>query len=287
VKQSFIIYGNCQAEAIAAVLAKNALISSLFRIVYVRSFVHPTSGTMEVSDDDLAQCALLAEQHDPRPFPYRERLPQGSPIVTFPAVDSNMFWPFTVPNQLDAPEPPDYPFGRFPYGDRIIAGCIQKGMSAPDILDYYLNGWDDYKLDLDRLQKIEFARLRSRDDHCQVKMADYVIENLRAERLYWTVNHPTAELLREITHRLVRICTGNNETVENEADIAGTIRDHFGERGPLGVIGVPIHPKVAEHFGLTWYSARERWPYYGRMLKYEEYFRELIAVSLARKVAAS
>ncbi len=282
--QSVIIYGNCQAEAIHAVLSRNPLLSGLFRFVYMRSFRHPTEGPMELAPEDIDDCALVAEQHDPRPFPYRERLPTNCPIVSYPSVDCNMLWPFNATNVYDAPEPPLFPFGRFPYGDRILAGCIKKGMPPKQILEYYFDGWDEYKLDLDRLVQIESARLRARDAQCVVKMADYVIDNLAKQRLYWTSNHPTPDLLRELTVRLIRTCFNNNAKIEAEADIAGTIATCFGERGPLGVIGIPIHAKVAEHLKLEWYDPRERQPYYDdRTLSHREYYSEFVAAALSFK----
>ncbi len=285
--QTVIIYGNCQAEAITAVLQRNPMLSGLFRFVYMRSFVHPTDGPMVLPAEDLENCAIIAEQHDPRTFPYRDQLPADCPIVSFPSVDCNLLWPFNVTNPFDAPEPPEFPFGRFPYGDRVIAACIKKGMKAEAILEYYLDGWDDYKLDMDRLKQIESARLRARDAQCTVKMAEYVIENLPKRRLYWTANHATPELLSELTVRLLRACFNGNAKIEAEADIAGTISTFFGPRGPLGIIGVPIHPRVAEHFALEWYDPKERLPYYGdRTLTYRQYFRELIAASLRRKTLA-
>lgn len=284
--QSVIIYGNCQAEAIHAVLSRNPLLSQLFRFRYVRSFQHPSEEPPALAPEDLDDCALVAEQHDPRPFPYRDRLPEGCPIVSYPSVDSNMLWPFNVQNIYDEPDPPAFPFGRFPYGDRIIAGCIKKGMKPKQILEYYFDGWESYKVDLDRLVQLETARLRARDAHCVVKMADYVIENLAKHRLYWTSNHPSPDLLRELTVRLIRKCFNNNAIIEEQADIAGTIATHFGPRGPLGVIGVPIHPKVAEHLGLAWYQPTERLPYYGdRTLAYREYYKEFVASALRYKAA--
>jgi hypothetical protein len=284
--QSVIIYGNCQAEAIVAVLQRNPMLSQLFRFVYVRSFVHPSDAPAELPPEDLADCVLIAEQHDPRPFPYRDRLPADVAAVTFPSVDCNLLWPFNTPNLYDAPEPPEFPFGRFPYGDRIIAGCIQKGMSASEILEYYMDGWDDYKLDMARLRQLEMARMQARDAHCTVKMSEYVFDNIPKRRLYWTSNHPAPVLLTELTVRLVRACFNENAQIEAQADIQGTIAAFFGPRGPLGVIGVPIHPRVAEFLELEWYDPKERLPYYGdRTMTYRQYFQNLIVASLRRKHA--
>ncbi len=57
---------------------------------------------------------------------------------------------------------------------------------------------------------------------------------------------------------------------------------YFGSE-VLGPIAVPIHPKVAEHFKLSWYDPNESWRYYGQTRTYTEYFREMIEYGIAER----
>ncbi len=284
-RQTVILYGNCQAEAITAVLLANQAVSGRFRPVYLRSFAVPGQGIAQLEAADLATCAMVLEQHDPRRFPYRDRLPAACATITYPALDFNLPWPFGAVNPFDAPNLPDYPFGRFPYGDRIIIDCLRRGLSADETLDYYFNRWDDYAPDVERLQQLERARSALRDEKCDVTMSDYTLEHFRKRQLYWTSNHLTPELLLELTTRLVDRWL--SPSFVREAALGDSFAATFGARGPLGIVDVPIHPRVAAHLGLEWYDANAPLAYYaGRMLTYRTYFEEMVAASI-RFVAAA
>src|SRR5665213_1039641 len=135
--KTLIVYGNCQAEAISTIFRKDPVTEECFRVLYLRSFDHPSDGRDELRPEDVRDCGVLWEQHDPRPFPHRDALPADCLTVKFPALDFNLLWPFNCPNPCDEPEPPVFPFGRFPYGDRIIIESIGKGMAPKKILNYY------------------------------------------------------------------------------------------------------------------------------------------------------
>jgi len=285
-KNTVIVYGNCQAEAVCVALQKDPLASKLLSIVYSSSFDNPNGMGAEVADEDIADCVLLYEQHDPRTFPYRDRLPENCYIVEFPAVDLNLLWPFNCVNPYNAPDPPVFPFGRFPYGDRVIVAAIDQDVPPDEILDYYLNGWDQYKPDLDRLLALESARLDARDTPCDIRMAPYVMENFRKHRLFWAINHPANTLLEEIVERLLNECGRINPTLA-DADIASTLATYFGPYGPLGAVSIPIHPRVAEHFSLEWYNLNDKFRSWdGALYSYTEYFDAMIRESYAVKRAS-
>lgn len=274
-----IVYGNCQAEAITSTLGVDPVVSTLYRVAYYRSFEHPTE-PHKFNYRATARCNLLWEQHDPKAFPQRDLLDEGCLVVRFPSVDLNLLWPFNMVNPYNAPEPPTFPFGRYAYGDRVIVNAINRGMSEDDILDYYLNRWDDYKIDLDRLLQLETARVQSRDAHCDVRIGEFVLHNFRKQRLFWTVNHPTSAMLAELIERLLTASDAAHPALQ-DADIATTLSRYFGAAGPLGVVGVPVHPKVAEHFKLEWYDSNERYRNWdGETYSYVEYLQGLIRHSM-------
>jgi Polysaccharide biosynthesis enzyme WcbI len=285
--KTMIVYGNCQAQAITAVLSNDPVASSLFRVVYVRSFEHPSEANKQPADEELANCALLCEQHDRLPFPYRNRLPSNCVTVKFPSVDFNLLWPFNSVNPYNKAAPPEYPLGPFPYGDRVILNCVEMGMKREDILDYYLTRWDEYQIDLERLAKIEASRLAARDARCDVQMSSWVLERFRTQRLYWTINHPTSTLLRELLERLFHACAKAQPAIE-DVDVDTTLKANFPPRGPLGVVAIPVHPKVAEQLGLDWYNGEERYPSFNfATYTYEGYFRALIDYCCAAKATTA
>lgn len=275
VREPLIVYGNCQAEAMTSTLALDPLVSSLYGVTYYRSFEHPVD-PHQFTYDRGQKCNLLWEQHDPKRFPQSDVLAPSCLVVRFPSVDLNLLWPFNCVNPYNAPEPPLFPFGRYPYGDRVIINAINRGMTEDEILDYYLTGWDEYKIDLDRLLQLETARIQTREAHCDVRISDFVLEKFRVRRLFWTVNHPTSEMLAELMDRLLRASDLAQPALQ-DADVARTLASYFGTSGPLGVVSVPVHPKIAEHFGLQWYDPDERYRSWdGSACSYIEYFRGMI-----------
>jgi hypothetical protein len=276
VREPLIVYGNCQAEAITSTLAVDPLVSSLYDVAYYRSFEHPVDPHLFAYDRD-EKCRLLWEQHDPKHFPKPDLLAPSCLTVRFPSVDLNLLWPFNCVNPYNAPEPPLFPFGRYPYGDRIVVNAINRGMPEAEILDYYLTGWDEYKIDLDRLLQLEAARMQARETHCDVGISDFVFANFHERRLFWTVNHPTSEMLAELMDRLLRASDLAQPALQ-DADVARTLASHFGTAGPLGVVSVPVHPKIAEHFNLQWYDPDGRYSSWdGGTSSYVEYFKGMIA----------
>jgi len=154
-----IVYGNCQAEALSNILKKDELFGSLFRVVYCHNYDAPGQDRNLPASEDLSACALLFSQHGPEPFAFADRLPKECLTVRFPSVDFNLLWPFHCINPYNKPQLPELPWGPFPYGDRIILDCIEKGMAPDDILEYYLNGWAQYKVDLKHITRLDQARL--------------------------------------------------------------------------------------------------------------------------------
>lgn len=286
-QRTLIVYGNCQAEAVAAMLSKYSSIAGRYHVMYLRSFEHPVEGMAELAPEAVASCAVLLEQHDPRPFPYHDRLGAECVKLKFPAVDLNVLWPFNRVNPYNEVETPEKPFGSFPYGDRIIIGKLESGMPPNEVLEYYLQRWDDYGLDLDRLLSLEDARLLARDAHCDVKLGAYVLSAFRTTRLFWTVNHPTMELLLEVCAQLLNAAFPNAPRVSGRM-LGRELTPVFGPRGPLGAIDVPIHPKVAEHFGLQWYDASARHQGVdGGTHSYRGYFEAMLALSATRLASSA
>lgn len=284
-QRTLIVYGNCQAQAVTAVLEKDPIAASLFRVVYVQSFDHPVDSTPDITAEELRSCALLLEQHDRRAFPYRDGLPQDATIIKFPSVDLNVLWPFNSVNPYSVSEPPVFPFGRFPYGDRVVLNCLDGGMSKEAALDYYLTAWDQYKPDLRRLTELEVARIKARDARCDVKMGEFVLQTYKTQRPFWTVNHPTSALLSELIERIVQ-AAGALDPVLSDIDVERTMETYFPLRGPLGIVNVPIHPKVAEFLELSWYDYNEPIQNFDlTRYSYEEYFRAFIAYVAEKRAA--
>jgi GT2 family glycosyltransferase len=288
-KRTLILYGNCQADALAVLLRSDPTVSALYRIVYLPSFENheaSVSDLMQVSD--VASAAILLEQYDPQPFPHRKTLPADCITVTFPSVDLMILWPLYAANPYNDPPSAEFPWGPFPYGDRAIIDCIDRGMQADDILEYYLSPEAAYLPNLEHLHRIETGRLAARDGKCEIKMAGFVFEWYRRERLFWASNHPAMPVLRELLKRLLERVSVDRPDLR-DVDIDRTL-DGWPPEGPLGFPRIPVHPGVAEFLELAWYQgpgSAEVFGFRNHPLRYEDYFREMITRSLIQREAAA
>jgi hypothetical protein len=285
-RNTLVIHGNCQAEAISNILKKTGVVRSLFRVVFNRSFDPPGRTNVPVSEEEVANCRIFWNQQGPwAPFRQVDQLPRDCVTLRFPLLDFNLLWPFGCVNPYNKPSPPQSPSGAFPYGDRIVLHCVEQGMNAEEILEYYLTGWEEYQPNLKKLVELEESRQAERDSHCEVKMGEWVMEHFRRERLHWTVNHPTTFALRELLQRLLRLSADVEPALE-QADIGKTLQVHFpAPRGPLGVAVIPVHPCVAETLQLRWYRRDALHPNFKKNYTYEQYFRELIEYCLNQRAA--
>ena len=284
-KKTLIIYGNCQADALGVLLGADPLVSSLFRVLYLPSFLSRESSTAVMDKADVESAAILVEQFDPKPFPYHSLLPETCKKLTFPAVDFNLLWPLHCPNPYNDPPTPEYPWGHVPYGDRVIIDCVDRGMPAEEILEHYLSK-SDYLPNLDHLHRIELGRLSARDAKCDVKMAGYLFEQYRTRRLFWCVNHPALPTLCELARRVLDAL--GEEFPELQTFDVDRMLAAFNPAGPLGFIRVPIHPAVAKKFDITWIDFDGSPRLYGfdaQLVSYEEYFWDMIERAVAQRVS--
>lgn len=279
-KPAVIFYGNCQANALSLLLASDATITDAFSVHFLASFEDRNPGTSEIDPAVVASAAVLFEQFDPVSFPHRSSLPDGCLTVTFPSVDFNLLWPMTATNVFNDPPTPERLWGTFPYGDRIIVEAVKKGLAVDDILIEYARTAVERLPNLDRFAELEWARLRARDAKCDVKMAEYVESHFRDINLFWCVNHPTLEALRELCLRLLAAAALGGVAI-SPATLDQTIAA-LPPQEPLGILRVPIHPAVAEHFRLNWVPGATAKVYglWGEPLTYDEYFRGMAECSI-------
>jgi hypothetical protein len=277
-KESLIIYGNCQAGVFAdcfKLFAAEA--TKQWDTHYVMNFVHPSEPQQRLPDEDVARCSLMIEQLDtahPPPGWLRERLPFGTKIIRFAPLDFNLFWPLNFNDPRNVSEPPDYPFGRFPYGDRVVVELMREGLAGEALWQAYPERSVARLPDLSRLRDIEARRLMARDASADVKVADLVLANYREVPLFWTINHPTGWLLGRVLGRLLRAA---REPLGLVNDPAPRAIELFSSFEPFGHQHQPIHPEVARRLNLAWFKPDRSYNYFdGNKLTFEQFMQRYI-----------
>lgn len=268
---TIFVLGDPQAEAIALLLRHTPAIGQKFSVRHAGTDVAitPKPGDVVFEQVDLER-------------PKAPRQAKEVRRVTFPAMSFGLLWPLHSVNEFNETDPPHFPHGLFPYGDSFIVSCVEQGVSTDDIIKLYMaQTWPTSWPDLDKLFQQETARLTQLDAKCDVKIGSYTLKHFRRQRLFAAYNCPTNALLGEVTVRLLDAALpALGDHVQKSVD---EVRSTFA-RDILGAVNVPIHPLVAEHFGLLWYDREQRYNFFDQQnLSYREYFEAMIRSGTAAR----
>ena len=273
--EGILVYGNCQAGVYADLL--KSIVGSRRKVSYVMSFDHPTEDAPDLTDAQLARCTLVLEQIDsgaPLPAQIAEKLPGRRQTVRFPPLDFNLLWPFNCVDPRNVSEQPDYPFGRFPYGDRIVVELLREGLAGEALWNAYTDRSVAKLPDMQRLRTHENRRLVARDAKGDVRAAELVMGGYAGRKLFWTINHPTGWLLGEV---FTQILIQAQSVLGLEDGFEAQARALFSGFEPFGHQDQPIHPEVARELGLAWWTPEQRYRYFdGSMMTFEETTRRYI-----------
>lgn len=245
-----IVFGNCQAEAIAGCLRQHPALAGGEVHVYL-SFQMPGQEPPSLPPEIYECCGMLWEQATPLVrFPHRDKLPIDCRISTYPSIDFNLLWPLNAPEPRNHPQA-GFPFGPFSYGDRIINEIVESGLSGEAAWAAYVERSLAAMPNLHRLADIEYSRWTTLERELDVKLADRVFQLFRKERLFYTFNHPTPDMLCHVGTELLRVSglSGESDYQTLFDEVRSLFTWEFGRD-----YEVPIHPAVANAFDLAWWS---------------------------------
>ncbi len=244
-KPTLIVYGSCQAQEIAALARTIPAIALQYEVIYLVSFSVDGVAPPRLHDKAVKACRLLWEQFDnANPFPQHDLLPSSAQQVMFPGIDMSCLWPFNTRDPLNSPEP-NLPFGRFPYGDRVVIDLMDQGLSQDDVIASYDEAAWRIEPQLERLLAIDTARHAQREAKCMVSISDHLIDDIASVRTLWTNNHPTLDTLRVLFERLCAATWGDRI---RPWEIAASVYSD-----PFSYLQMPIHRVVGETLSLAWW----------------------------------
>jgi tetratricopeptide (TPR) repeat protein len=276
------VYGSCQANYLAKLANHTPALAQRFQFVPVLNHAAPGEKVPPVPRD-VEDAALVWEQYDERSNllareELRARVPTGTRVVTFPPTIVFGLWPFAFPDPRNQPEP-GFAFGRYPWGDRIGLEIAKMNLPASDVYDRYMELSRQKMPDVATLIARDRAVAEKRDQCCDVKMADYVFENLRARHLFWTWGHVSNALALELLRRLWR----QSEDVVGELTAEAEFElERVGELIPgNGAEQLPIHPDVVRALDLSFGGPDAQYDWFGQRWTFQEYITRYIMLDKA------
>lgn len=177
----------------------------------------------------------------------------GTRFYTFPMVFGGFIWPFaTEPHVHNVMERPisdgPYPTQR---SDSFLNRLIVKGVSPEDALEQYL-ALDIVKVaHVDRLRELFIDQQRARDERTGFDIASFIDEQFAVRSLYMSPHHPNAPLFGLVARQLFERMGVAPDAIE-----AGL---RTNDVYPYSREELPIHPRIVDHFGLSYIGPDQRY----------------------------
>ncbi len=181
----------------------------------------------------------------------RDLLPASADVRTFPTSTLRCLWPFQGRDARLVPEPPVYNGGRYVDTDGIAASLVNPVITDDALFDLYMELTEAAPLDLDALLAADFARFAAEDQDLDVKLAPFVETHFRDEMLFAASHERCTPIVVEIARQLLATPV-LGDICDLDTALAGLDGLTLGWRAHGRAC--PIHPRIARHFGLTWWS---------------------------------
>lgn len=252
-KRRVVFFGNCQAQALSN-LCRRFLAPR--RDDSISAIIAPVKD-LEYARREMASADIVVEQvfdHTLEIDPLAEKL--GRKVVRFPNVYAIFYWPYTNQRHPRNDEiGTAYDAGPYPneMGDSFLNRLIARGGVSPDdALELYLR--EDMSSRADRLFEINAEMQRKRDAATGFDIEGEIQRHFRDDHLFLTSAHPN-----------MRIFSAVAEGILPQLGYArGQVRAALAAQrvSPFPHHALPIHPRIINHFGLTFATTDTRYPFF-------------------------
>lgn len=128
------------------------------------------------------------------------------------------------------------------YHNKFVFACWQKGIEEASAVDALHELIDQSSAEISTSVEKSLQELRNREQSCDVKIAEHIASHWQDQRLFFTFNHPTANLLVKLSQQLANAA---QLTIENEINVDT-------EAEPLDPIIPGTDAKVVSILGLKY-----------------------------------
>ncbi len=210
-KPILAVYGNCQSEFIANLLNKSSYIRNKY-IICKFPWIQKIEDEKQTGFDInvMNQLSLFIHMHVERDNVFGEKLSTDAFLkllnkdcikITIPFSYFNGYFPQYMRNyrndDLRRGE------GHVPYGDKKINDYLEAGYDIDGVVTKLKssNLFSQREI-LDNLNDT-IQELQKREKKSDIKISDFIIENYKKRRLFYTPSHPTNYLLAEVVGRIL------------------------------------------------------------------------------------
>lgn len=271
-RKKFAVYGSCQAPALAKMLNSCPAYVSEWELVDLEPcFVASEERIDYYAKETLPSLDLFIYQPVSDSFRgpkfsstfLRSCLPPGSPALSVQYLHWEGYYP-TVNSPYGLPPHPEG------YVDALVAGAMAMGIGRDSFVHRLEEIGASLRVDANEIGAWCGIELKSREagendggKRIDVVMTDFIVANWRKDRLFYTMNHPTARLLREVaTQCMMKLGYA-------QADI------YFDPAlDPLDVTKVAMYPIYRDDFGFFEAKRMSDFQLLYKLKPYGTYFEE-------------
>ena len=256
--------GNCQSGAIRAFLLTVPEISRDYDVVLIH---RPTEAFEALRPRVRAVIQQMTHGWDEFRLT-EDDLPADAVMIRYPAMLQNYLWPMIPFQKRRTAGDSVTKTQLFPYTvcDDLVLRLVADGVGKDQLLDRYFAVDISKKYPLDRLHAINAAKAKQIDDMSDFGLWDQIENGGHTMR---TANHPAGGLMAHVLERIVE------RLPLEDRDYALKLARARAEGIGIQNLDAPIHPHVADHFGLDWAKDR-RWAFWHEgVFTFEEHLLRL------------
>jgi hypothetical protein len=242
-----LLHGSCQVERIGLILQDLPSVCKVYDIHVSLNLPDPTTGVVPSPPDDVIRsCEFLVYQKYPNSplSAFGGELVARGRGIRVPMLCCNPPWPFEVDCKHD-PRSPEFPNGRYLYGDQILARLLRGNPDDEGVVNEYLEMDFSELFPLENMLQQWHWLLEKLDDEVAIKVSDFISENWRTKRLFWNSVRPANHLLGQIVRKLLKLI--EMPVAESELELA--LQAHEQD-----FVMKPIHPSLVRSWKLKWVS---------------------------------
>jgi hypothetical protein len=265
-RKDLIIIGNCQAAVIHEGFHAVPQLKRHFRARYFD--VNLPRHLHGEARRALEDCDVLLVQDiaDWQRSALRRWVPDAAETVMFPCIRFASLWPFDGvhgPSDRDAilREAPNF---TFLYLDGLLGRLRREVPDRERRFAAYRSLQIESVINYRRLHELEKRRILALDEKYDCRIGGFVLDRFQSEQVFYTTNHPNRQVFELLLATIIRRL-GVKASIPRIAAF-----DH------LRALQVPVHPKVAEGFGVCWATPDRRYPFRHEELTREQYVRRYI-----------
>lgn len=249
-KPKLIIHANCQGEALLHILQRHADFFQTFECRLYTNYINEL-----IPAEELAECAVFLYQHlgdawgSLASAKLLQQLGMNSLHLCIPNFFCRLYWPL------------QYNAGKHVLRDRLLEDLWQRSLNRTDFVYLATRPSLLRNFDIQGIVEQSLNHERAKEARTPIKYVDLMLAHWQEKRLFFSTNHPGEELL---------LFTANS--ILAWLGFAALRR----EKRPVfesyyTALELPVHPGLAELFGLTWLQRNNLHKLYGLKLNYAQF----------------